>query len=1341
MGVLKLLSLSYLLLSWCFCAAQTSETNYAITHYDHQDGLPQITIRDIKQDAKGFIWIGTENGLVRFDGVRFKKIKAPTGRTVVSELQIDRNEKIWVRWIGHWSDIYDPKQNQWQTIEKSKDSMYEGFYDDGERFWLKQRKPSKLTYLDNDYVIHHLHEPNIQAMFGNSTSKIEKIKYFQDEKRIWLANKKQISLINLANNRHISLSFSKEIFVLNLFFYHDWVYLCSQQGVRRFKLDGSSNSEIFWSEDGIGQPCFRSGNKLIQPFIKAKNHSVFFVDMSSGNYQAKFNNKDSKALQKTNEITLKSFDNKLWFITEHGLYEIQGNKVIDHFHVSNYEINTTASTVTDEGVLWIGTENKGIFKVSNQSAKFKTLRTETLPNNHFRKAVMTGNDIWFGLNAGGVAKYNRTTKMWKHYALSEIEFNQTRAITSDNKGNVYAGMASGLLVKFDTKNDRFEIMHQVNAGSQINTLLYSEPYLWVGSSQNILRYNTEGDEFFDASVEDFPIYGHQVKAMALSNDGNLLIGSHLGGISKVSQSGKTLKTWKQIEPYSEYVFSVYQDELGFIWGGTWGAGLVRIHPNTGELQFFNEDNGLNDNTVFGILPGRKGELWISTYNGLTQFNNCITNQWPCNPQTRHFSQHDGLQGKEFDAEAFALLDSGELYFGGSGGANIFYPADLPFNRHRPHMVISGIKVDNQELDVIDSKQVEIPHDYKQLSIDFASIDFHAPEVNQYQYRTSSSDKWIDLQQPNLELAQLQSGLHTFEIRGSNNDGFWAKDPLLFRVKVKPPLYLSPISYAIYALIFTFLIFSWMKWRIWNIRQRNVLLEKQVKNRTQKLEKANNQINRLFSSVSHRTKTPLACIMLNIEAFREGHTMKSDWLDTIYRQSQELKHYIDDLMNLSRLDEEVDIALGAHEIGAYLPTLVSDMKLLANAKNISLSYSNHLPPHTAVQSYKRSLNIIMNNLLENALKQTHEGGNITIESSMSNGQVLISVTDNGPGIPEDMEKHIFDFGHTNNKKLAWLDSSGIGLFVSRTTARKLGGDLRLKKLKKPGACFELTLPLATPQLHSIEDFSNNPLPKMQNQLDSKEDNIRGSDDSLPVVLIVEDNLALQETMKNFLSMEYKIIKASNGQEGFEKMKKYGPDLVICDVMMPQKNGFEFLQDARQEITTETIPVIILTAMEEHKAKIMGYGYQADCVLTKPMDITELKLIIRNLIQRRQIIELRSYLEFESLKVQVNEYPSNENHFYIKIMDVLSNNYHDKNFNVERLSKKMGLGSKALNQRLKKYSSVRALDMIHYFRINKAKRMLRQGNKVIDVAMSCGYDSSQVFAKKFKTVVGIKPSEYQ
>lgn len=1319
----------------------------SFTQYTNIDGLIQNTIKDLVQDKTGFIWIGTENGLVRFDGLRFEKIKAPKGRTVVLALSLDSQGRIWVNWHDFPKSVYNPTNDEWMEpgLNLQIDNFSYDFVSEGD--WPIDKRKTIEKVLSAEQI---LKVKEISKSLNNNLSEngIAVKGYTKSTNGFWIGEPYTLIYINIENEKITKLPLENlQEHFKGFVEFENASYMCTNHAIYKL-LPAPSIIRIF-------DIPTREANSVDKNFCVKHNSSIIHTFNNDGIETFNLSTHEPKTYTHPdlNKITFDSKNTSIYSnqksilgVSDNFVVEISNSnmsifKVPAHYNFSFYDDGPILKS--HDGNIWLGTDNSGLFKISNLKNKFDTVYSPIKDKYLYRKAILLQNELWMGSQEGGITRWNRTTDQWKHYSLDSIPRKPVRAIIKDNSDSIWAGTASGDLIKYNRVSDKFDIIKKGSTyESGINVLLSDENNIWFESGGKLQKFDISSKTNTYIHFEPATTTPTYIKALAFDSNKNIIIGTHGKGMFIADQQGNIIRKWAD-ELTSKSIFSVYQDSFDNIWAGTWGGGLYRINPRTTQIQVFNTNSGLSDNTVFGIVPGEKGDLWLSSYNGLMQFKSCISDEWPCAPNIVYFDGNDGLQGKEFDAESFALLDSGEIYFAGTSGINVFKPIDFKFNNLRPKLAVSGMYINNVRY-FGEFENITLEPDFRNLIIKFIALDFHDPKSNLYQYKLDGDKNWRDLKEPRIEFSLLKNGSHLLKVRGSNNDGVWSKSSLDFMITVKPPHYLSWVAKVFYFIFLVLVVITWTKIREHRLRQQAIVLEdkitkrtKQLKDQKEQLKNANFTQNKLYSSISHEIKTPLTILLAPIEEMKNEGNIKAEWLETIERQSQELKYFINNLVNLTSLKTRQRIKYGSHEIAPYLESLVNDFQFLAKQKQIKLSLEVMTEPLAAVRSYRRSLNIIMNNLLENSIKQIPQNGKIEIIAIQTGTDITIMVEDNGPGIPVDKLDSIFEYGETNNNNDHWLNSLGIGLSISQETAKTLGGELFVANCDLGGACFGLTLPIAAKNLEPINDNSNLVKPASDYHHQEFDPNDKYGK---PLILIIDDNPSILTTLQHQLNPLYKTHGATTAKLGKEFICKHNPDLVICDVMLPDQTGFELLKEIKTDITVDHTIMLMLTAMEEETAKLKSMEYHADAHISKPYSKKELLITIQNLLFISKRKQQHVLLKDMSTRIDKNKQTQESDTIINKLIDILKTNYSNQYFKAPQMAQAMGMSLSTLQRNLKSETQLTLGQIMYNYRIDRAKSMIKKNMAFKEISVNCGFSSAAHFSTKFKNIVNMSPNDY-
>jgi signal transduction histidine kinase/DNA-binding response OmpR family regulator len=694
---------------------------------------------------------------------------------------------------------------------------------------------------------------------------------------------------------------------------------------------------------------------------------------------------------------------------------------------------------------------------------------------------------------------------------------------------------------------------------------------------------------------------------------------------------------------------------------------------------------------------------------------------------------------------------------------VFRPENLTINQIAPQIHITGIGVNNHELSPGDSTgilplstdvtaKISLKWNQNLLSIRFAALDFTAPVQNQYRYRLVGVDRdWVEAGTKNVaNYSHLESGTYEFEVIGSNCDGVWSPVPARLTVVVYPPWWLSWWAYLAYAVLIAWAAWTYYQIKVRRIRLENLLVfEKREANRLAEIDELKN---RFFSNVTHEFRTPLTLI---IEPLRQvlpelRDPKVAEKVRLAEKNSRQLLHLVNQLLELSKLESgklELDLRKGDF----YETTLAVFQSFLplAEAKNIRMKfeYDRSLP----VFAFDRNrVELIVNNLLSNALKFTNEGGviRVSLQAGQNDQMVQLKVTDTGIGIPVQSIHQVFDrFYQVDNSSTRKVEGTGIGLALTKELVEWMGGTITVESTGRAGegSAFTVQLPMSEAESLPFNRVQPPVQPENKNISAPSEDGVsiranHRNQDGQPLVLIVEDNPDLRKFIKQSLPSSYQIIEAGNGAAGIRQALEFVPDLIISDVMMPEKDGYQVCDELKNNEITSHIPIILLTAKTALDSKLTGLRTGADDYLTKPFNTEELVARIENLIETRRVLREKYSKGSRENREALTGFSRIDQDFLQKVTLLLDSQLDNENFTIEDFARQLLISRVQLHRKLKALTTQSATDFIRDYRLERAMELLKQkqGN-VTQVAGMVGFGNEKYFSTVFKEKFGVSPSQ--
>jgi len=800
-----------------------------------------------------------------------------------------------------------------------------------------------------------------------------------------------------------------------------------------------------------------------------------------------------------------------------------------------------------------------------------------------------------------------------------------------------------------------------------------------------------------------------------------------------------------------------------LWCGTLGGGLRKLDLKTGTWEIFTMANGLPANKIAGILPDENGNLWISTYDGLSFF------QVEAKLFTNFFTQN-GLTHNEFNRFSFFKNADGTLFFGGLNGVNHFKPAEVlaSFSQGNDSLLISQISwfapdgktPQDQFFGIENGQKITLPPNNRYCSIRLALANYLLPEANRFSWKLEGHDEDWHLNGTNNEITfhYLPAGTYRLRIRAANPTGVWGKNERWLVIEVREFWYKTVWVYLLLAAIISGLFYFFYQTRI---RQKLDLAE------TRRIRELEHLKSRLYTNITHEFRTPLTVILGMTERLTEdggrltGAEAKQG-LGLIHRNGQNLLRLINQLLDLSKLESgAMKVKLVRADVITYLQYLTESFYSTAQERQIRLVFYPETPK-AVINFDEEKMQGIVFNLLSNALKFTPAGGKVvfhakvlgqnSVEMTSSHpetGAVLqLKIQDTGQGISLEQLPHIFDrffqADHSNTRK---SEGTGIGLALVKELVGLLGGNISVESELGKGSVFTVVLPIAT-AVDTAVAAASKPSQVIENQNPPKIEIATvqtPQQNDAPLLLVIEDNADVVAYITAILNRDYQIETAANGKIGIEKALELVPDIIISDVMMPEKDGYEVCHTLKNDERTSHIPIILLTAKATQEDKVTGLRAGADAYLQKPFDKAELLVRLEKLTELRRKLQERylsgSHLNLPGLKnlKNLDTAPTLDDIFLQKIRQVITEKMENSELGILDLCHSTHLSRTQIFRKLKALTGENPTLFIRHLRLERAMELLKTTEmNVSEIAYSVGFSDPNYFSRTFNETYGVAPS---
>jgi len=1321
-----------------------SQSAASVSMLSVNDGLSQGMIFNIIQSRDGFIWIATKDGLNRYDGSRFEVFSpdpfdpfAISGSDIRS-LYEDTQGRIWVGMIDK-IDIFEPKTRKFYHIKKPETP---GIYWRGP--FVTEVQKNNYIFLDKGNVWKlTLPENILEQAVKNNNSTLEisftSIVLPQSESA---QNEKVTARCKLyTKGKDFLIGTSQGIFRIDL----------SQYKVKPDKMLHGEIHNIIQDKEG---------RILVRLLEKSylKSDPPQYWDMISWDEKAGIEHKISRMVY--SKVFTFDQDGYLWLDQDKNIEKYLPEKFLNN--QSPESIFTPEKSLVNHegfkfqtfffdksGILWAGTNGFGLIKLNSKERSFRSYFTNTSQRmivEDTKGNLITLQDINTKYSSARFEKgsphvsgyndiyalgelsmiYDEHGKCWT-YKHGEPEMYSYDASTDIKKSIPWKGLGF-----FMDKNQKLLSIDE-NGLYQFDAITGKTNYY---PFRNTMKQQTEYSQFFYLDADgDIWIFGLEGLIKAIPSQNGYQFEYYLN------------KPTDRTSLSSDIVMSVTDDPLEpkrYLWVGTKAGGLNRLDKKMGKFKQYKTDQGLPDNVIYGILAENPSEsdgisashIWLSSNKGLSRFH--VRNE-----TCRNFTIADGLQDNEFNSSSYLKTKDGTMIFGGVKGLTVFHPDSLHFNQNIPKIEIVGLKVNNEKFDFSGKSSINLSHHQNLINFDFAALEFTNPIQNQYRYQLIGIDKdWVTIGSKNsIQFANLAPGNYTFKVLGSNNDGIWSEKPAVLSFTIRPPWYGSWWAYGFYIVL---LAFGVRQFYFYKLSQR---LEHQEKLRLQEMDEFKN---RFFTNITHEFRTPLTVMLGSSEQLikEEKDEIKNKKLSLIKRSGENLLRLINQILDLTKLESNtLTIHYIQGDILTYIRYIAESMHSFANAQNILLKVESDQTKIVMDYDPERFLQII-HNLLSNAIKFTPSGGKVILRAELKDKWLQISVADSGSGIPMDALPHLFErFYQANNQEHAKAGGTGVGLSLTKELVKAMHGHISVQSTVGVGSTFFVKLPVTNiSPLEEIKDHNNEKkwnygttFIHSANSHSTEQNGIVHQDESLSHILIIEDNADVAEYLGSCLKDRYKLEFAYNGLAGIEKALENIPDIIVSDVMMPIKDGFEVVETLKNDEFCSHIPIVLLTAKADFQSRLSGLRKGADAYLSKPFHQEELLVTIENLLESRRKLQLKYQQTALSPETEILSHFDIEDSFLQKIHSIIEDNYMDEEFGLPQLCQKTGMSRSQLFRKLKALTNIAPSDLIRKHRLNKAKDLLKSGEaNVAETTWKVGFKDPSYFSKIYQDEFGESPS---
>lgn len=1366
----------------------SQDKEYIYDHYNIATGLISDNVFKIFTDRSGYIWIITYNGLQKYDGYEFKTytsnpaIEGTLSSNFVVDIFEDRDGDIIIV-LDDGIDIYHKQTDQFKNLlsnlpfaEVKRNEITRQasvVQDKSGSIWttchnqlvrIDSTKENFFVYPDEftgNFVLNH--DSTELWIITESTFK----RYDLITKTLSITNVKDIQSPVDAGKLNTIYVDSKGI-----------CWLGTSGGLLKFDEHNYSFTEPelnFSKHSGNTRDRFNANiTAIYEDYNKdlwvASGNILSRIDRPTGNIQMLEHETENKNSILKEPIT-GIYGNRSGIIWLTYLNEGFTSININTRNFKSYRFRsgeypglggrTVRSVFKDPaGFIWVGLYNDGLDRIDRSSGLISHFRHDpdkrnSVCSNYISSLYRDANQrLWVGSHDNGLCYVDHIYDKELIFVRPEFLNNNDEIyhIQGDRFGRIWFGTRMGLGM-FDYRDESF---HWILKDHNVQSFLFDENTIWIASWDFGLCKLNFSPEQFTAVIPAFDsTTSKDYRKMAPIS----------GNFSSTNQGGM------------QNGISIHQDPQSNIWVGTYDKGLARVFTagNEYRYKFYDVSRGAPGNAVYGVTGDEQGNIWISTEHGIGKFD-------PESEIFENFYRDDGLLSDYFMWKSYYRAPDGEFFFGSVDGLNLFYPHEITKDTINLKVLISELRIQNRVInygdtvngDVILHKHITYQDtlilNYRNNTLSFEFITSGQLNTTNIIYKhmlAGYDENWITHEKGSrlASYNNLPHGTYYFRVKASISEGTWSERFSEKKIVVLPPWWETKVAYTIYAILLLGLIFLITYFLIRFLKLKHELIYN---------EKLHQSKLMFFTYVSHEFKTPLSLILAPLDELLNSnnlspHARKN--LGLAKQNADSLLGLVNELMEFRRTDIGISkLKPEQIELTSFATKVAQKFEFVAAQKEIQFLINfqeNRLKIWVDTQKFRK----IINNLIENAMKYTPQGGLITLSMIMNpenykfrenyntlhlgqnkkeTSYIGILVSDTGVGISKESLPKIFDrFYQIDAEKASHHIGSGIGLALVKNLVLMHQGEIRVASERGEGTDILIMLPLGQQHLHEVEDGD-----RVQQSDPYKEEDVAASDEKLiamehdisptkisnrPRILLVEDHSQLRGYLKDNFSGEYQVLEASNGKEGLKILEEIKPDLIITDWIMPVMDGKEFISKVKTNKSRSSIPVIFLTARDELHNKQEGLDLGADQVITKPFNIQLLKIQVKRIIENNRARKQKYGTDNLEHLMEVKDYRDDQ--FLDEVERVIYEHIKDPELNAAFIARELTSSRTALYTKIRQISGMTLGAYIQKIRLKHAiKLMMYENLTVSEVYVRVGISSSSYLIRLFRKYYKTTPKEF-
>ena len=1251
------------------------------------EGLSNNSVRSIFRDSRGFLWIGTESGLNKYDGYSFQQYhrnNSGLSNDAINNIFEGPEGNVWIGTSDGYS-IYDYKTGKFNNNYKN---ILEKLKIPSKNI-LGIGKTLKNEFWAYDYSKLYIWDNNSLKAYPLSTKKISNISIGAQYIHIMYSNGVLYSI-----NKQTSET--KEIAI---------------PAVYRPLLENHEPNVYTDHNENIWIYTYQNSLLLCKSNLTQQWENIHLSNCKNTQYNRV-------------QCILDLGNGNVWILTSHmGLFiyntlnkslaNLQHNPLKSHTIASN-NLNTIYQD--KDGIIYIGNFKHGISYYSpmsqiilcNKSLEYDDVLTfckDTDPE-----------FIYYGTDGTGLIRQSLITDT---YEKIPTPANIVVDLSIDSKSHLWIGtFQKGLLCYLKGQIRQYTTNNSQLLEDNVYTVeVDKHGYVWIGTMRGyIQRLNPETGVFDTILYRPGEFF---MRDMYYDNDRHLYVAS-TGGLIIIDTETQAYNIYSETSRFKETnMLTVYKDSRDLLWIG---------HPH--GLSIWNQKNGLAANLARAIIEDNNHQMWIGTGNGISRIQ--ITNG---TYSIVNYSVNDGLICNDTNIHAILKLGNGNILIGTPKGYQTIIPQDILSTNYDAHIYLTGIELKSQTdyFNILGGSSLEcaqslsLTEKENSSTLFFSALDLIETDKIKYAYKISQSHAdWIYTENNKIDLSMLPAGNYTLSVKACNSQGIWSPNIKELKIKILPPWWRTWWAYGIYASITLCIILLIIRNLHSRHKQKQIMQAIEVEN--EKQQKITDMKLQFFANISHELRTPLSLIINPLEEFFVNHPeYRKGILDIVKQNADYLLELINQLLDFRKLDAKAETLKYKHDnILIILDEIFHSFDPIAQKRNISYSLTG--PQHSVFMDFDYDkVRKICTNILSNAFKFTPNKGSISLDIAVKGKSLELTFTDTGCGIEDESKEKIFQRFYQSGKNQSSNGGSGIGLHIVSEYVKMHQGTVCVKDNQPCGSVFLITLPL-----HQNSSTA-----------------VNGEETQIPetkeephpfTILLVDDNYDFLKFLSESLAKKYHVLKATNGKQALNVLEKEDIDLVVSDIMMPEMDGLELCTTIKNDIRYSHIPIILLTAKASEEHQLEGLSVGADDYITKPFNMEVLKLRINKIIEmnvKRQEI-FNQEIKIEPSRITITPL---DQQLVEKAIQIVEGNISETEFSVEELASNLNISRSYFYKKMIKITGKKPIEFIRTIRMKRAQQLLAESQmQISEIAYTLGYNSPKVFSKHFKEEFDISPSEF-